>query len=55
MLGWTLIFALMALFGAFLTLAADLGSVMVSIKFATIVCGALFFACILTRFARRRV
>jgi hypothetical protein len=55
MLGWTLIFALLALFGSFLTLTADLGSGFASAKFATIVCGVLFCACILTRFARRRV
>jgi hypothetical protein len=54
MLGWILIFALMALFGAFFT-AADPGSGLDSIKFATIVFSALFFAAILTRIARRRV
>ncbi len=54
MLGWILIFALMALFGVFFT-AADPGSGFASIKFATIVFSALFFACILTRIARRRV
>jgi hypothetical protein len=55
MLGWTLIFALMALFGAFFTLAADPGSGFTAIKLSTIVFSALFFACILTRIARRRV
>jgi hypothetical protein len=55
MLGWTLIFALLTLLGVFSTLGADLGSGLVSAKFATIVCCVLFFACILTRFARRRV
>ena len=54
MLGWILIFALMALFGAFFT-AADPGSGLASIKFATVVFSALFFAAILTRIARRRV
>jgi hypothetical protein len=55
MLGWILIFALMALFGAFFTAAADPGSGLASIKFATIVFSALFCAAILTRIARRRV
>ena len=54
MLGWTLVFALMALLGALFTLASP-GAGIVSIEFATIVFGALFFACILTRIARRRV
>jgi hypothetical protein len=55
MLGWILIFALMSILGAFFTLAADPGSGFASIKFATIVFSGLFFACILTRIARRRV
>jgi hypothetical protein len=54
MLGWILIFALMAFFGALFT-AADPGSGLASIKFATIVFSALFLAAILTRIARRRV
>jgi len=54
MLGWILIFAFMALFGAFFT-ATDPGSGFASIKLATIVFSALFFACIVTRIARRRV
>ena len=54
MLGWTLVFALMALLGALFTLSSP-GAGIVSIEFATIVFGALFFACILTRIARRRV
>lgn len=53
MLGWIIIFALMAVFGAFFT-AADPGSGFDSIKFATVVFSALFFACLLTRIARRR-
>jgi hypothetical protein len=54
MLGWILIFALMSILGAFFTLAADPGFGFAS-KFATIVFSGLFFACILTRIARRRV
>jgi hypothetical protein len=55
MLGWILIFALMALFGIFFTLSADPWAGLASIRFATIVFGGLFVACILTRIARRRV
>ena len=55
MLGWTLIFALMAVFGASFVLAGDPASGAASLKLATIVFSALFFACILTRVARRRV
>jgi hypothetical protein len=54
MLGWILIFALMSIVGAFFTLAAApvFGF---GIKFATILFSGLFFACFLTRIARRRV
>ena len=54
MLGWTLVFALMALLGVLFTLVNP-GAGFVSIEFATIVFAALFCACILTRLARRRV
>lgn len=50
MLGWILIFALMSLLGAFFMVTGDL----TSIKFATILCGVLFLASVLTRLARWR-
>jgi hypothetical protein len=55
MLGWILIFALMTLLGAIFTLTAAPGPGLVSFKFATAVFGALLFACIATRIARRHI
>jgi hypothetical protein len=54
MLGWTLIFALMASSGAFITLWPGPGAGLASIEFATIVFSALFLACLLTRLMRPR-
>lgn len=55
MLGWILIFALITLLGAIFTFAAAPGPGLVSLKFATAVFGALFFACIATHIARRHI
>jgi len=53
MLGWILIFALITLLGAIFAFAVAPGPGLVSFKIATFVFGALFFACIATRIARR--
>jgi hypothetical protein len=55
MFGWILIFALITLLGAIFTFAIAPGPGLVSFKFATIVFGGLFFACIATRIARRHI
>ena len=55
MLGWILIFALMTLLGAIFTFAAAPGPGLVSFKFATVVFGGLFIACIATHIARRHI
>jgi len=54
MLGWILIFALLALFGVFFTVAGIPGNGPASVKLATAVFGALFFVCLLTRIPRPR-
>jgi hypothetical protein len=55
MLGWILIFALTTLLGAIFTFAVAPGPGLVSFKFATVVFGALFFACIAAHIARRHI
>jgi hypothetical protein len=55
MLGWILIFALITLLGAIFTFAVDPGSGLASFKLATVVFGALFFACIVTHIVRRHI
>ncbi len=55
MLGWVLIFALITLLGAIFTFAVAPGPGLVSFKFATVVFGALFFACIAAHIARRHI
>jgi uncharacterized membrane protein YtjA (UPF0391 family) len=54
MLGWMMVFALMAILAAALTLAADPAAGFISTKVATLVFGVLFVACLLTSFARGR-
>ena len=54
MLGWMMVFALMAILTAVLTLVAGPGAGFVSTKLATFVFGVLFLACLLTSFARGR-
>jgi uncharacterized membrane protein YtjA (UPF0391 family) len=53
MLGWMMVFALMAILAAALTLAAPAAG-LISTKLATLVFGVLFLACLLTSFARGR-
>jgi hypothetical protein len=53
MLGWMLIFALMFLASALLTLGNP-AAASLSLKLATIISGSLFLACIATRLARGR-
>ena len=55
MLGWILIFALITLLATIFTFAATPGPGQVSFKFATVVFGVLFFACIATHIARRHI
>jgi len=54
MLGWTLLFALLALLCGIFALAPDPGAGFASFKLATMVFSGLFCACLLTRFAGRR-
>jgi uncharacterized membrane protein YtjA (UPF0391 family) len=54
MLGWMIVFALMAIFGAVLTLAEDPSAGFISAKLVTLVFGVLFLACLLTSVVRRR-
>jgi len=55
MLGWMIVFALMSILAAILTLAEYPAAGFVSTKLATLVFGVLFVACLLTTVARRRV
>ena len=55
MLGWILVFAFITLLGAVFTFAVAPGPGLVSFKFATVLFGALFFACIATHIARRHI
>jgi hypothetical protein len=55
MLGWILVFALITLLGAVFTFAVASGPGLDSFKFATVLFGALFFACIATHIARRHI
>lgn len=54
MLGWMIVFALMAILAAVMTVAADPAAGLVSAKLATLVFGLLFLVFVLTRFARGR-
>jgi uncharacterized membrane protein YtjA (UPF0391 family) len=54
MLGWMMVFALMAILAAVLTIVAGPGAGLFSTKLATVVFGVLFLACLLTSFARGR-
>jgi hypothetical protein len=55
MLGWMMVFGLMAILAAILTVAADPLTGFVSAKIATYIFGVLFVACLLTSVARGRV
>jgi hypothetical protein len=54
MLGWTLLFALLALLCAMFTLLNGLGDGFSSVKLATLVFSGLFITCVATRFVGRR-
>jgi len=54
MLGWTIVFALMAILTAVLTVVADPSAGFISTKLATLVFVVLFLACLLTTVARGR-
>jgi hypothetical protein len=51
MLGWMMVFALMAILAAVTSLVA---AEPVSMKLATMIFGALFFVCVITSVARGR-
>jgi uncharacterized membrane protein YtjA (UPF0391 family) len=54
MLGWMLVFALIAILAAVMTVLADPAAASISMKLAIVVFGALFVACLLTSVARGR-
>lgn len=54
MLGWMMIFAFLAVPGAIMTVAVDPATASTALKLATILFGALFLLCILTRVVRGR-
>ena len=54
MLGWMMVFAIMAILAGVLTMAADPGAGLISTKLATLVFVVLFFACLLTSVGRGR-
>jgi uncharacterized membrane protein YtjA (UPF0391 family) len=55
MLGWMMVFALMALLAAVLTIIAGPSAGFLSTKLATFIFGALFLVCLLTSVGRGRV
>jgi uncharacterized membrane protein YtjA (UPF0391 family) len=52
MLGWMMVFALIALLAAVMNIVAGPAAASISTKVAMMVFGALFFACLLTSVAR---
>jgi uncharacterized membrane protein YtjA (UPF0391 family) len=54
MLGWMIVFALIAIVAAVTNLVAGPAAESVSMKLATMVFGALFFVCVITSLARGR-
>ena len=54
MLGWMMVFALMAILNGIITIAAGPSAGIISTKLATLVFGVLFLVCLLTSFARGR-
>jgi uncharacterized membrane protein YtjA (UPF0391 family) len=54
MLGWMIVFALMAILAGILTMAAGPSAGIISTKLATLLFGVLFLVCLLTSFARGR-
>jgi uncharacterized membrane protein YtjA (UPF0391 family) len=54
MLGWMIVFALIAILAGVMTVAAGPSAGLVSTKLASVVFGVLFLACVLTSLARGR-
>jgi hypothetical protein len=54
MIGWMMTFAFLAVPGAIVTFAVDPATASISLKLASILFGALFFVCVLTRVVRGR-
>jgi len=54
MIGWMMIFAFLAVPGAVVTVAVDPATASISLRLATILFGALFLICLLTRVVRGR-
>jgi len=55
MLGWMMVFALMAILTGVITIAAGPSAGFISTKLATLIFGILFIVCLLTSVARGRV
>ncbi len=54
MLGWMMVFALMAILAAVINMIAGPAAESVSMKLATMIFGALFVICVITSAARGR-
>jgi hypothetical protein len=54
MIGWMMTFAFLAVPGVIVTFAVDPATASISLKLASILFGALFFVCVLTRVVRGR-
>jgi uncharacterized membrane protein YtjA (UPF0391 family) len=54
MLGWMMVFALIAILAGTLSVTAGPAAALISAKFATFIFGALFLVCLLTSIVRRR-
>jgi uncharacterized membrane protein YtjA (UPF0391 family) len=54
MLGWMLVFALIAILAAVMTVVSGPAVGVIGAKLATLVFGVLFLVCLLTSFARGR-
>ncbi len=54
MLGWTIIFALIAFLAGFMVILTGPAAASSSMKLATLLFGALFLACLFTRVVRGR-
>lgn len=54
MLGWTIIFALMAFLAGFMVILAGPAAALPAMKLATLLFGSLFLACLLTTVVRGR-
>jgi uncharacterized membrane protein YtjA (UPF0391 family) len=54
MLGWMMVFALISILAAVMTIIAGPAAASVSLKLAMVIFGALFVVCLLTSVARGR-